>query len=363
MQAVDNYKDAKKVLSSRDEFGPPNMQDYIKQLEHETDIDFTPLKCYLSSFLPFMHGKEHSDLRKLINRRFSYSEVNKCQPIISSIIEQRLHRLELNQPYDLIVDIADPLYMDFVEELFGIDIPDRDQFIRQIEIATNAVERMASLTQLKNLQHVLIDLDLLISNSLKKNKVSTLFGGIASDLAHDVETSEMVSLLIVLLIAPRATTETLAHIVLAYSKMDDEHLKEYSSRSWVNQHVNDLIRLYASTNILSKEAKKNTTINGCPVGKGQQVLVNIPLVNRDSAQYGNQVCPEKLTGDSKARRHLTFGAGSHICIGSELAKEIVREFVPQMFMKFSCITCDETKISFYKAQIATRIKNVPIELG
>ena len=360
---LDNFNAAKRVLSAKNEFGPPCMGDYIELLEKETNIDFKDLKRYLVLFLPFMNGEEHLRTRKSLNKFFTHNAVTKWRPNIISATNCRLAQLEQNGSCDLVMDILDPLYADFVETLFGVKLPDRKKFIRQVEIATNAVERMSSVSQLVKLQTVLLELDELISTQVTNFAPNTLFNEIMTKVKGDLSLEELVPSLMVILIASRATTETLGHIVLGFSQLDIKKRGQFSSALWVETHINDLVRLYASTNLISKEAKKDVEIGGCPITVGSQVLINIPAVNRDPAVYKNQTTLENLDNNSKQRKHLTFGAGAHICIGGEVAKVIIKEFIPRFFNVFPHLTCDPEQIKFYKAHIATRIKTLPIKLS
>ena len=101
--------------------------------------------------------------------------------------------------------------------------------------------------------------------------------------------------------------------MVAFNDFDKESIDRYSSTVWVDEHVNDLIRLYASTNILSKEVKKNTEVNGCPMSSGSQVLINIPAVNRDKKIYGEHTSLEKLNAESNKKVSLHLAHALLIC--------------------------------------------------
>ncbi len=366
MLTIEDFDTAKRVLSSKEEFGPPSMADYIELLEKESNFDFTDLKKYLKSFLPFIHGKNHAQIRKMVNNLFTNIAVKKWIPNISEAVEHRLYQLsilETNSQVDLTKDICDPFYMDLVEILFGVKLPDRKKFISQIEIATNSVERMTSISQLLKLQEILVELGALISSQFNSFDSNTLFKNIIDNTKGKMSQDEVVTLLLVLLIAPRATTETIAHIMVAYSQLNADKMEEFSAVAWVEAHIDDLIRLYASTNILSKEVKKDVEINGHKILAGSYVLINIPAVNRDPNKYGDQVELEKLQRNSTQMPHLTFGAGVHKCLGADLAKEIIKDFIPKFFEKYPHMKCDIKNRTFYKAQIATRIKTLPVNLG
>ena len=216
MLTVEDFESAKRVLSSGEEFGPPLIADYIELLEKESGIDFSQLKKYLKSFLPFMQGEEHLRIRKQINKLFTRQALKEWSPNIVAAVDYRICQLDTNKPSDLILDVVDPLYMDLVEEVFGVKLPDRETFIRNVEVATNAVERMASVSQLKKLQKILIDLDELVSQQLSIFEKNTLFRQIVDKVNSEINQEDVVSILLALLIAARATTETIAHIIVEF---------------------------------------------------------------------------------------------------------------------------------------------------
>lgn len=362
MLTIKDFNTAKQILSSSHDFGAPSMANYIDLLEKESHQDFSHLKKYLKAFLPFMHGEEHLIIRKQINKLFINTAIQKWIPNINTAADFRLTQLEGRHQLDLIVDILDPLYMDLVEKLFGVVLFERKKFIKQIEVATNAVERVASISQLVRLQNILLELDALLDEQFESFAEHTLFNNIIYQTKDNMSRESIITLLIVLLIAPRATTETIAHIMVAFNQLDPAQKKKYSSEDWVNIHIDDLIRLYASTNLLSKEVKQETKIQGCPFAAGSQVMIDIPAVNRDQSKYKDQIELTQLDDKAHQRKHLTFGSGSHICLGVELAKEIIKVFIPKLYYKYPQLTCNTNKIKFYKALIATRIKNLPVNL-
>ncbi|MGX7680060.1 cytochrome P450 [Jatrophihabitans sp. DSM 45814] len=78
----------------------------------------------------------------------------------------------------------------------------------------------------------------------------------------------------------------------------------------------ELLRLYPIVNV-PREASRDTEIAGCPVKKGEFVIVSYPSAGRDESAY-----PDSLTADFERVEisHLTFGAGPHRCLGSHLAR-------------------------------------------
>ncbi len=80
--------------------------------------------------------------------------------------------------------------------------------------------------------------------------------------------------------------------------------------------VEEFLRAYSPVT-MARIAKNDTEIAGCPVAKGDRVLLSFPAANRDPEAFEN---PEEIIIDREVNRHVAFGAGPHRCAGSNLAR-------------------------------------------
>jgi cytochrome P450 len=83
--------------------------------------------------------------------------------------------------------------------------------------------------------------------------------------------------------------------------------------------VEEMLRLYPTVN-LPRVATRDTQIGGCPVRKGDYVVLCTSSGGRDDHVHER---PYEVDLDRKGP-HLTFGAGPHRCIGSHLARHEMR---------------------------------------
>ncbi|ADP80528.1 cytochrome P450 [Pseudofrankia inefficax] len=80
--------------------------------------------------------------------------------------------------------------------------------------------------------------------------------------------------------------------------------------------VEELLRAYPIVNIM-RDAAEDTEINGCPVYRGDTLMISLPAAGRDDATYPRAA---EVDFDRDRTTHLTFGAGPHRCLGSHLAR-------------------------------------------
>ena len=80
--------------------------------------------------------------------------------------------------------------------------------------------------------------------------------------------------------------------------------------------IEEFLRAYAPVT-MAREVVQDTVIEGCPIKKGNMVLLSFPAANRDPAMFPD---PDKVIIDRQENRHSAFGLGIHRCVGSNLAR-------------------------------------------
>ena len=68
---------------------------------------------------------------------------------------------------------------------------------------------------------------------------------------------------------------------------------------------------------MARIVTEDTEFKGCPMHKGDKVLMNFPAANRDPAVFDR---PDEVVLDRSFNRHVAFGSGIHRCAGSNLAR-------------------------------------------
>jgi len=84
--------------------------------------------------------------------------------------------------------------------------------------------------------------------------------------------------------------------------------------------VEELLRVYSFV-LPSRKAAEDVEFSGCPIKKGEMVMLPLPVANRDPKRYPN---PLKVDVRRPPTSHIAFGSGPHRCLGSHLARRELR---------------------------------------
>ena len=80
--------------------------------------------------------------------------------------------------------------------------------------------------------------------------------------------------------------------------------------------VEEILRAYPIVS-MARKITRDVEFHGCPMKKGQMVLLSIQSATRDPRVFPD---PDQVIIDRRPNRHIAFGASAHRCLGSHLAR-------------------------------------------
>ncbi len=84
--------------------------------------------------------------------------------------------------------------------------------------------------------------------------------------------------------------------------------------------IEEFLRAYSPVT-MARLVRQDVEVAGCPMKRGDRVLMNFPSANRDPAVFEDA---DKVILDRAVNRHVAFGSGIHRCAGSNLARMELR---------------------------------------
>lgn len=89
----------------------------------------------------------------------------------------------------------------------------------------------------------------------------------------------------------------------------------------------EFIRFVTPIHNMCRVAVTDTEVSGHHVAEGQQLVMMYSAANRDPAHF---TLPEDLDVTRHPNRHLSFGFGTHFCLGAALARLEIRVFFDEL---------------------------------
>src|SRR5439155_21995889 len=141
----------------------------------------------------------------------------------------------------------------------------------------------------------------------------------AEEAGDKLSEDELLAMVFLLLVAGHETTVNLiGNGTLALLQHPEQMAKLRDEPALIRSAVEELLR-YTSPVETSTEryAREDVTIRGVTIPRGEMVFPVIASANRDERQFPNA---DRLDITREPNRHLSFGLGTHFCLGAPLAR-------------------------------------------
>jgi cytochrome P450 len=102
--------------------------------------------------------------------------------------------------------------------------------------------------------------------------------------------------------------------------------------------IDESLRLEPAATVVDRYATTNITLATAQIDAGDLVRVSIAAANRDPAIFED---PDRyIPGRPRARRHLAFAQGPHVCLGIHLARLEARAALTALIQRLANLSLD-----------------------
>ena len=157
-------------------------------------------------------------------------------------------------------------------------------------------------------------------------------------------------------------TTTSALGTACYRLLTDKALRQalLDDRRLVTAAVEEILRLDPPVINLSRTCVRDTDLGHVQIRKGEWLLLSFAGANRDPAQFED---PDTLDLARRANRHLTFGVGTHRCVGSNLARLTLRVGVEHLLHHVSRLQLPDGFVPEYFQRSTRYIRHLPVAVA
>ena len=268
---------------------------------------------------------EHTRLRSLVAEAFTPKTVERLGPRIRAIAHELLDAVPTDGRFDLVEAFSHPLPVIVIAEILGVPSSDRAKFKQWSDEAIIALELRGqgpgryplggrAFPALREYFTALIEArrleprDDLISALVRAEVEGARLTG-----------DELIHLLVLLLVAGNETTRDLiGNTTLALLEHPEQLKLLREDPSLALNAIEEVLRYSAPAQYMSRRAKAATVVGETQIEAGEEAVLWFGSANRDEVVFPNADAFDIRRAN--ASRHLTFGIGTHFCLGAPLAR-------------------------------------------
>ena len=168
--------------------------------------------------------------------------------------------------------------------------------------------------------------------------------GLLADLldaheAGDLTQEELLGLITFLCTVGQAPTAfALSMAVLSLLRHPDELARLRPEPELLSGVLDEAVRFDSPTRLIRRFATSRTELGSVTIEAGQQIQIMVPATNRDPEVFAD---PDRFDISRGAQQHLSFGWGSHLCMGPHLTRIIAEEVIGLLLEEFPALALGE----------------------
>jgi cytochrome P450 len=322
---------------------------------------------YLNLWIVFRDPPEHTRVRSLVSKAFLPGTILGFKPKIEAIIDDLLNALAKKSEADLVADFTMPLPALVIMAMMGVPATHlydvkawSDDIMLFIGTARATPDKYARARQ------GAVEMATLFHDEIKKRRVdptndllSLLIA--ARDEEDRLSEDELVATAMLLLFAGHETTTNLLSTATLTMMRNPEQ------RSWlaanpekVSAAVEEFLRYEAPTNAMGRIVRKTHAVGGTVLKEGDRLFAIINAANRDETQFAEA---DKVDLGRQPNRHLTFGQGTHFCLGAQLARLEARLALPTLIDRFPKMSTGSSPPEWLDSLVMRGLKSLPVKTG
>ncbi|QBI54063.1 cytochrome P450 family protein [Streptomonospora litoralis] len=282
------------------------------------------VRPYFMAALGAQDPPDHTRLRRLVSREFTFRRVERLRPRIRQIADELLDALP--QETDIVADLAYPLPIRVICELLGVPLEDRErwqQWSRGMggpDLETVAAGSRGLVAYIREL-----------IAAKRANPGEDLLSAL---VAHDELTEgEIASLALSILLAGHETTVAVISAgVLLLLTRPEQRERLAAAPDGVADAVEEFLRYNGAADVgVFRFTLEPVELGGVTIPAGEPVMPLYFGANRDPRTFSQ---PSELRLDRGRSDHLGFGHGIHYCLGAALARAELQIVFTELLRRF-----------------------------
>ncbi|OBH96913.1 cytochrome P450 [Mycobacterium sp. E2733] len=337
--------------------------------EHGVTLDaITDEPCPPPKPMIFMDPPDHTALRKMVNRTFFRTKVAVLEDRIRSLCRGYLDKFVGADGFDYVRDFSMKLPVMVISSLLGFPESDHDNLREWSDAQLHREEGSTQLSE--DGREANTKLLSYYAEQIQQRRIAPTDDIVGNLMAADLvqpgrETRRLDDGEVLMFIAMInvAGNETVARLLgwaaLTLARCPDQRAKLVANTQLIAGAVEELLRYDAPSPVQGRYTTRDATYHGTVIPAGSRVALLTGSAGRDERQYEN---PDVFDVERTGIRHISFGHGSHFCLGAALARLEARVALEETLARFPTWDVDEDAVTYVHTNSVRGPASVPIRL-
>lgn len=325
-------------------------------------------RSYQDNVFMDMEGESHSRIRSLVTKVFTPKKVESLRAKLESTTHKLIDAVEKNGSCNFVSDIAEPLPVIMIADLLGIP----EEHHHNLRPWSGAIVKMYELgytdEQINEANKASVDFMNLIgelANERRKNPQDDLITDLVQveSAGEKLTENEMRATAIFLLNAGHEATvngSALGLMALFQNQNQFEIMQEavsQNNQALIKTAVDEMLRYETPLPMFERYVLEDMEINGTQLKRGEEVGLFYISGNHDEKRFDH---PSQLILSRQDNPLLTFGLGTHYCLGAPLARLELQVLFSVLFNRLPNIQADGDA-KFSKGFVIRGLTDLPIK--
>jgi cytochrome P450 len=288
----------------------------------------------------FMDPPDHDKLRALVSRAFIPRRIADLEPSIRQIVRSYLDPQVGGKGFDFVADFGAKVPMMVISSMLGVPQEDRehireltDQTLHREPGETDPTARLAPIMAQSAayfMRYV---------NERRQRPTDDMMTDLIEAEIEDENGAKRrlsdIELLAFILLISGAGNETVARLLgfagATLARFPQEREKLVARPELIPNAVEELLRYEAPSPVQARTVMRDVEWYGTKIPAGSVMLLLTGSAGRDDRQYPD---PERFDVEREVGRHVSFGYGTHFCLGAALARLEGRVALEEVLARF-----------------------------
>jgi len=270
----------------------------------------------------------HTRVRRLLSQAFSRKRMKSLEPQFEDLVNELIDGFVDRGRVDGLHDLALPMAIAFSQQQLQVDDLDKatikrwgSAYLSQFSLQNTRDDMLAAAHELAEMQRYLIDLVRRRIDEPEDDMLSDIITAPASD-EEPLSFDELVATARALLINTHDSMSTAFTNILFQVATNPEIGEQFYATSHddaqLSKLIEEVLRLEPPVRALSRVTTAPVNLGGVELPEGAHLLILFASANDDESVFE---CPRQFdTSRINLRKSMTFGAGTHLCLGIALAR-------------------------------------------